>query len=109
MLILWAEGFRGWACGFRVHGLRDAGESFRQITAVASKAPLRYLVVSLYRGTPIYTLIYYSHHYGEPQNGTPDFGKPPFQYVDSEDLGVAAVGTWCFYLGIGLNLINPKP
>ena len=35
-----------------------------------------YLVVSLDRGTPIQTPKYYSAHYSDPQNRTPNFGKP---------------------------------
>ena len=37
-----------------------------------------HLVVSQNEGTQIYTPKYYSPHYGEPQNVTPNFGKPPF-------------------------------
>ena len=34
-----------------------------------------HVVVSQNRGTPIKTPIYYSPYYGDPENGTPDFGK----------------------------------
>ena len=35
------------------------------------------MVVSLNRGTPIQTPKYYGPYYWYPQNGTPNFGKPP--------------------------------
>ena len=35
-----------------------------------------HLVVSQNKGTPISTPIYYSPYYWDPQNGTPNFGKP---------------------------------
>ena len=35
-----------------------------------------YMVVSQNRGTPIWTQIYYSPYLWDPQNGTPNSGKP---------------------------------
>ena len=36
-----------------------------------------YMVVYLNKGTPISTPIYYSPYFGDPQQGAPNFGKPP--------------------------------
>ena len=36
------------------------------------------MVVSQKKGTPIQTPIYYGPYYGDPQNGTPNFRKPPY-------------------------------
>ena len=37
-----------------------------------------YMVVSQNKGSPIWTPIYYSPYYGDTQNGTPNFRKPPY-------------------------------
>ena len=36
------------------------------------------MVVSQNKATSIWTPIYYSPYYGDPQNATPNFGKPPY-------------------------------
>ncbi len=36
------------------------------------------MVVSQNQGTPIWTPKYYSPYYWDPQNGTLNFGKPPY-------------------------------
>ena len=51
-----------------------------------------YMVASQNRGTPIYTLIYYSPYYGGPQNGTPNLRKPPYRGARSLDNSSSAVG-----------------
>ena len=42
---------------------------------VVNMSQLQDMVVSLNRGTPIWTPKYYNPYYGDPQNGTPNFGK----------------------------------
>ena len=45
-----------------------------------------YMVVSQNRGTPIWTLIYYNPYYGDPQKGTPNFGKLPYTVLQTAQL-----------------------
>ena len=40
-----------------------------------------HMVVSQNRGNPIYTPKYYNPYSWDPQNGTPNFGKPPYQLL----------------------------
>ena len=45
------------------------------------------MVVSQNKGTPIYTQIYYSPYYRDPQKGTPNLGKPSNRFwVDQVEL-----------------------
>ena len=44
------------------------------------------MVISLNRGTPIWTPKYYSPYYWDPQKGTPNFGKPPYPLAGHLDV-----------------------
>ena len=46
------------------------------------------MVVSLNKGTPIKTPIYYSPYYRDPQKGTPNFGKLPYHAVQGAGLRI---------------------
>ena len=41
----------------------------------------KYMVVSQNKGTPMETQKYFNPYYWDPQNGTHNFGKPPYIYI----------------------------
>ena len=49
-----------------------------------------YMVVSQNKGTPIWTPKYYGPYYRDPQNGTLNFGKPPYRGVGLRNSGLGA-------------------
>ena len=44
------------------------------------------MVISLNKGTPIYTPKYHNSYYGDPQEGTCNFGKPPYRGLGFRDV-----------------------
>ena len=66
-------GLRVW--GFRVSMFRPELGS-RILGGMGFRVQASDLVVSLNKGTPIWTPDYYHPCYEDPQNGTPNFGNP---------------------------------
>ena len=58
---------------------RETLNPFHSVVPTISIYPSN-MVVSLNRGTPIWTPKYYSPYYKESQKGTPNFGKLPYLY-----------------------------
>ena len=75
---------------FLVVGCRVRGDMSEPVSIPAAPLPLwlnthsKDVVVSQNKGTPIYAPIYYSPYCRDPQNGTPNFEKPPLEILRAE-------------------------